>query len=149
MKSSVKVTANNEGKVFVANEKIGKDGNVYGYIRVAQTIVDLSGAFARTKVISALKPISHADYEKAKDFLVAGTEMSGKIVRLESLTQEQGYQPKMGGDSGVACTVNGQPIFQTTKLDSTGLESDVLIAHDNGAEISAAIAEQAQAETLN
>lgn len=148
MKSSVKITANKDGNVFTPGANLGKDGKVYGFIRVQQTLVDLSGAFARTKTISALKSISQDDYNKAKDFLKEGTELPGNIVRLESLEEKPGFTPKMAGDSGVECKVNGKVIYQSTILDNTGRQ-DELIAHDNVEEIKKALALKSADQPLN
>jgi hypothetical protein len=45
---------------------------------------------------------------------------------------------KIGGDSGISCKKDGEEIYRLSFYDESGEQPDVLIAHDNGAEISAA-----------
>ncbi len=140
MKSSVKITANASGEVFTKNESVSeKDGKQYGFIRLQQSVVDMSSGVAKVKTISALKSFAQDDFNKAKDFLTAGTSMPGTIVRLESLTEQKGYKVKRAGEAenAPACTVNGLPIYATTAYSPDANAQDVLIAHDNTEEIKA------------
>lgn len=142
-----KVTKNPKtGLVFTKNEGLGKDGKQYGFFRVEEKSVDLSGAVARVKTKSALKSITEEDFKRVKDILVDGAEVPGRIRTIESMTQEKGMKPKMAGsgDDALPCLVNGQQIYFTTELNTNG-ESDILIAHDNGAEISAAAKAKSEA----
>ena len=151
MKSKVIITANpTTGSVFTPNAEVSKkDGKQYGFIRLEQTIVDLCNPLGGVKKISALKSFSAEEFGKAKDFLLNGTKLDGNIVRLESTEKKQGYSPKMAGDTGVQCSINGMPIFQTTVYDQTGELADELIAHDNKEAIKAAQAAKVGAGALN
>lgn len=130
MKSNVIVTANpSNGQVFTANANAGKDGKIYGYIRVQSTVMVENGGFLVPKIISALVPMSKENFDKAP--LAVGTELGGKIVRLESLEQKPGYSAKTAGKDGQACTLGGQQIYSTTRWTTDAAATDVLIKHDN------------------
>ena len=135
MKSSVKITANPKtGEVFTPNAELSKkDGKQYGFIRLEQTVVDMSTGVARVKTISALKSFLKEDYLKAKDFLTAGRELPGTILRLESLVEAQGFSPKMAGseENAQPCTLDGKQIYQSTQYSTDVNAVDVLIAHNN------------------
>jgi len=157
MKSQVKITATTEGQVFTLNTnedgspKLGKDGKRYGFLRIAQQEIDMSGAIAQVKVRSAIKSISEDAFNAAKDFLVNGTVMPGNICVKESLIKELGYTEKRAGTSQNApsCKVNGKTIYRTTVYTEVANESDVLIAHDNAEEIKAFQAVQINANAIN
>ena len=58
MTSTVKIVLNpKNGQIFTANDNLGKDGKVYGFLRLEQQIVDFHSSVANVKVISALKSI--------------------------------------------------------------------------------------------
>lgn len=140
MTSTVKLTVNPaNGQIFTANENLGKDGKVYGFLRFEQQILDFHSSVANVKVISALKSISLEAYEKAKTFLVPGMEMSGNIIVVETLTKELGSQLKRAGNAENAptCTFNGQPIYRRTEYVDDLSVVDTLIQHNNTAEIKA------------
>lgn len=148
--NTVKITANPEtGLVFTKNAEVSKkDGKQYGYIRVQQDILDFSGAVARVRTLSALKSITEEDYNKAKTFLTDGREMSGKIVVKESLEDLPGYQAKLAGKDGVACTFEGQQIYRATEFTSDMNAVDTLIKHDNVIEGSS-VAKVDESQALN
>lgn len=147
MKSKVTITANPQnGQVFTPNANPGKDGQIYGFIRLEQTIIDLKSDVATTKTVSALKTLRASDYEKAKSFLVEGTEMGGTIVRKETVDsnihkngEKSGYTVKRAGkgEDAPICMSNGLPIYQTTEFSEDVNAQDVLVAHTNTAEIKA------------
>lgn len=146
----VKVTVNpTTGQVFTKGEGLGKDGKQYGYFRVEEKSVDMSGAVARVKIKSALKSITEEDFNRVKDILVHGAEIDGRVRTIESLIQEKGMKPKMAGSGtdALPCLKGGSQIYFRTELNTNG-EADELIAHDNGAEISAA-AKAKQEAALN
>lgn len=147
---SVKVTKHPEtGNVFTPNKEVGKDGKQYGSYRVEETFIDNSGAVTRVKTKSALKSILASDFEKIKDVLVHGAILDGRVRTIESLTQEKGMKPKMAGsdENALPCLQDGKQIYSRTELCTTG-EADELVAHTNGAEISAA-AKAKQAQAIN
>jgi len=131
--NKITITANPKtGNVFTPNAEVSKkDGKRYGFIRLEQTIVDMSSAVAKVKTRSALKSISEEDFNKAKGALVAGMQLNGRIRVIESLEQKPGFSAKTAGKDGVACTLGGKQIYQSTEFDPSGELADELIAHDN------------------
>ena len=112
MNSRVKVTANDKGQVVVPSE----NNSEYGHIRVTQDVVSIDErtGFVRRKNISALIP---GLVEDLKSFgWVNGQTVDGKIVVRESLEAFNPNDPerdlKYAGETGVICTLGGQPIFQ-------------------------------------
>lgn len=130
MKTTVKVTANpSNGQVFTRNEKPGKDGTIYGYVRVESSKLIENGGFLVTKTVSALVPMSEENFNKSP--LQDGQEIGGKIIIIESLEQKPGYQPKLAGANGVPCTLDGRQIYRATKWTMDANAEDVLIKHNN------------------
>ena len=132
-------------KVTVTKTKAGNVINVntnnpeYGYIRVEQSLAKINqdgwlSEETRSFLLKGpLSTLQNAGFE-------AGTQLPGKLVREESLEPFGPYStPKVAGDSGVICKVDGQPIYSRVVYDATGTREDVLIAHDNKEEIVAAM----------
>lgn len=132
-------------KVTVTKTKAGNVINVnantpdYGYIRVEQTLAKINqdgwlSEETRSFLLKGpLSTLQNAGFE-------AGTQLPGKLVRQEALEPFDAYStPKVAGDSGVICKVNGQPIYSRVVYDATGTMEDTLIAHDNKEEIVAAM----------
>lgn len=151
MTSTVKLTVNPaNGQIFTANENLGKDGKVYGFLRFEQQILDFHSSVANVKVISALKSISLEAYDKAKTFLTEGMEIGGKIIITESLTEGIGFKIKRAsGEDSPACTFNGKPIYRKTEYSDVEGETHTLIAHTNSEEIKAHNAMKVSAKALN
>lgn len=151
MTSTVKLTVNPaNGQIFTANENLGKDGKIYGFLRFEQQILDFRSSVANVKVLSALKSISLEAYEKAQNFLTEGMEIGGKIIITESLTEGIGFKIKRaGGEDSPACTFNGKPIYRKTEYSDVEGETHTLIAHTNGEEIKAHNAMKVSAKALN
>ncbi len=133
-------------KVTVIESNNGSAINVnpnnpeYGYIRVGQTLSKFNqdGWLQSENRYFLLK--GKLD-ELQNSGMTAGHTLPGKLVRQESLEPFDSYsQPKVAGDSGVVCTVNGQPIYSRVVYDASGTMEDTLIAHDNKEEIVAALA---------
>ena len=147
MKSNVKITANpTTGLVFNANENLGKDGKQYGFIRVEQTTVDMSQQVLTPRTRSAIKSISQESFEKTKDFFREGTEISGTIVRKETIDvnihkngEKSGYSPKRAGseEDAPVCRVGNSIVYQATELVDDVNAPDVLVQHTNIEEIKA------------
>jgi len=80
-----------------------------------------------------------------------GQELAGKIIIKESLTPFNEKQPekdlKIAGDTGVICTVDGNPIYRKTVYSQDANTADTFVKHDNVDEIRAA--QQVMTETLN
>jgi hypothetical protein len=152
MTSTVKLTVNPaNGQIFTANENLGKDGKIYGFLRFEQQTLDFRSSVANVKVISALKSISLEAYEKAKTFLIEGMEIGGKIIITESLTEDIGFKVKRAGgdENSPVCTFNGKPIYRKTEYSDVEGETHTLIAHTNGEEIKAHNAMKVSASALN
>lgn len=155
MRSKVILTANpNTGNVFTQNPNKPD----WGYLRVEQTVVDMSAAVLAPKTISALKPISKESYNKTKNFFSEGMELSGKIIRKETIdfpseevARASGYRIKKAGSSEDApvCKVGNKPVYQTTEYTESIEETDLLVQHTNTEEIKAYQAVKKTAEALN
>jgi len=146
MNSKVIVTADP-----TTNAVVNQSNNPeYGYIRVQQvrTMIDDSG-FLRRKPVSAIVPGTMAELVESGFF--AGQQLDGKIVIEESLEPFNTKTPerdlKIAGDTGIVCTVGGQPIYRRTKYTFDNSASDVLVKHDNVEELRAAYANAAKANT--
>jgi hypothetical protein len=141
MDSKVKVVAD-ETTGLVINQSANPK---FGYVRVVQTraIVDDNG-FIKRKQFSAL---IHGEVEDLQAMgYYDGQELSGKIIAEESLdpfSKKGPNKPKTAGDTNVVCTLGGFPIYRRTKYTDKSNAEDILIAHDNKAEVKAAYAAQA------
>jgi hypothetical protein len=124
---------------------------LFGYVRVTQmrTIID-DNSFMKKKEFSAL---IHGDIEELKsENYYEGQELPGSIIAEESLepfSKKGPNKPKTAGDTNVVCTLGGFPIYRRTKYTTKVGAEDILIAHDNKAEVKAAYAaaEAAKAKT--
>lgn len=144
--NKVIVTVNPKTGLVFTKGKAGKDGKMYGFIRVETTRLVKNGNFLKPTKISALVSMSEEDFNAAP--IAAGTDLGGRIRIIESTTQELGAQPKLAGDSQVPCTLGGKQIFRKTEWDLSG-EADVLVAHDNSEAIKAAIAAKKVDSSVN
>jgi len=139
MKSKVIVTAD-----ATTNAVVNPSNNPdYGYIRVQQvrTMIDDNG-FLRRKPVSALIPGTIAELKESGFF--AGQQLDGKIVVEESLEPFNEKTPqrdlKIAGETGIVCTLGGEPIYRRTKFSFDATTTDTLIKHDNVEELRAAYA---------
>lgn len=157
--TAVKITANPvTGEVFTKNENVSeKDGKQYGFIRLQQEVIDMSGALGAVKVRSALKSFEQSVFDKAAKVLVDGFEMDGHIIREETTEGTElfgdgkGWTEKRAGndESAPLCKVGNKTIYQRTRYDETGEETDILIQHTNVEEIKAFQAETAASAIIN
>jgi hypothetical protein len=158
MKKSVILTATALGAIFTQNKnedgspRLDKNGKPFGYIRVENpSTIDLAYAYENggvRKGQSALVSMTVDAWEKAKNFYKEGMEIKGNVRIVESLTGGPGFQAKLAGKDGVACTLQGQPIYRRTEFDATGLLEDTLIKHDNVIEGSS-VAKVDESQALN
>jgi hypothetical protein len=137
----------NSKVIILADEATGAVVNVsvnnpeYGYVRVQQvrTMIDDNG-FLRRKPVSALIPGTLAELKDSGFF--QGQQLDGKIVVEESLEPFNEKTPerdlKVAGETGIVCTLGGQPIYRRTKMSFDANVSDTLIKHDNTEELRAA-----------
>ena len=115
----------------------------YGYVRLEQvrTMIDENG-FLRRKVVSTLIHGTVSELQLTGFYL--GQEMPGAIVIRESLTPFNKNNPerdlKIAGNTGIICTVAGEPIYRKTVYSAASNAEDELIKHDNIEELRAAFA---------
>lgn len=118
---------------------LDKNGKTYGFIRIAQTKIDMSFAYQNGGIrdVSALKAISTEAWNKAKPFYTPDMEIGGKVRVLETLEAGlPGYQIKRAGQGvdgqpGEPLTLAGSPIYRKTEhVEDVTLE-DILVKHDN------------------
>lgn len=120
---------------------VSTKNSLYGFIKVEQikTIIDDNG-FLTAKPISALIIGSILDLQLTG--FHAGQKLDGKIVIEESLTpfneKNAEREIKIAGDTGILCTVEGQPIYRRTRFSYNANIPDVFVKHDNIEELRAA-----------
>jgi hypothetical protein len=137
MGTKVTVIGNEQGQVI----NVSANNPEYGYIRVVQTrtMFDESG-FLRARKVYALIPGRVEELEMAG--FRANQELNGQIIVKESLTPFNETDPerdlKMAGDTGIVCSVEGQPIYRRTQYTASSNAEDTLIQHDNVEELRAA-----------
>ena len=82
----------------------------------------------------------------------ASFPMTGKIVVKESLepfnTNNPAVDIKYAGDTGVACSIKGMPIYRTTFFTADVNAVSELLKHDNGAQIREANSKGQAVESL-
>ena len=120
---------------------MSQNNSEYGYVRVQQirTMIDDNG-FLRRKPVSA---ILHGNIEDMKAMNFYGEqEMPGKILIKESLLPFNTKNPerdlKIAGQTGIVCTLDGEPIYRRTRVTFNLSETDAPIKHNNTAELQAA-----------
>lgn len=145
MNSKVKVVADaTTGSVI----NVSENNPEYGYIRLEQTRTQIDGnGFLRRKVISALVHGTTAELQQSGFF--AGQELPGSILVKESMEPFNKKNPerdyKIAGDTGIACTLEGAPIYRKTIYTLQSNIEDVLIQHDNIEQLRTAYAQRANA----
>ena len=118
---------------------------IFGYVRVVQNrvVIDDNG-FMKRKEFSALIHGLIEDLQSVGYY--NGQELPGTIVAEESLDPFNKKDPsksiKKAGETNVACTLGGFPIHRRTKYTAKANAEDILISHDNKAEVKAAYAAQ-------
>lgn len=145
MDSKVKVVADATTKLVI-NQSANP---LFGYVRVVQNriVIDDNG-FMKRKEYSALIHGLIEDLQTVGYY--DGMELNGKIIAEESLepfSKKGPNKPKTAGDTNVVCTLGGFPIYRRTKYTDKVNSEDVLIAHDNKAEVKAAYAASEAAKT--
>lgn len=144
MNQSEKITAtvkgDGAGNVVVPS----KNNTQYGYIRVEQIRMDFEEetGFLKEKVVSALIPGELTTLRKlgwSED-----QEVEGKVYIREQLkpfnTKDPEKDIKMAGETGVVCTLKGEPIYRKSFFTKNVNTEDVRLAHDNTDEIKVAYA---------
>ena len=138
MDSKVKVVADATTKLVINQSQ----NPLFGYVRVVQdrVVIDDNG-FMKRKQFSALIHGEITDLQAVNYY--EGQELSGMIIAEESLepfSKKGPNKPKTAGDTNVVCTLGGYPIYRRTKYTTKSSAEDILIAHDNKAEVKAAYA---------
>lgn len=135
------VVADSEGNVV----RVSSNNPEYGNIRVTQErfMMDDSG-FLRPRTISALIAGKVEDLHRLN--VSAGQEIDGRITQRHSLTPFNPKDPerdlKIAGETGVTCTLEGQPIYMKSFFQfDPRAEDGARIEHDNGSQIKAKYAE--------
>lgn len=149
MNSKVKVIADTETNAVV---NVSDNNPEYGWVRVQQvrTVIDDNG-FLRRKPVSALIPGTVADLQSSGFF--AGQDLPGNVLVIESLEPFNAKNPerdlKIAGDTGIVCTLAGQPIYRKTVYSMSTSAEDILVKHDNKDELRDAYARTAAKATIN
>ena len=141
MNSTVKVVADATTGAVV---KISENNPVFASVRVEQTRMIIgNNNFIERKNVSALLQGSTADLTLMGFY--AGQELPGTIVIEESMTPFNKKTPerdlKVAGDTGIICTVGGQPIYRRAVYSSASNAQDTLIKHDNVEQLRTAYAQ--------
>jgi hypothetical protein len=131
MNSTVKIVADATTGAVV---RVSENNPDFASVRVEQTrMVIGNNNFIERKTVSALLQGSTADLTLMGFY--AGQELPGTIVIEESLTAFNKKTPerdlKVAGDTGIICTVGGQPIYRRAVYSSASNAQDTLIKHDN------------------
>ena len=145
MDSKVKVVADATTKLVI-NQSANP---IFGYVRVVQNrvVIDDNG-FMKRKEFSALIHGLVEDLQSVGYY--DGQELNGKVIAEESLapfSKKGPNKPKTAGNTNVICTLGGYPIYRRTKYTDKVNSEDMLIAHDNKAEVKAAYAASEAAKT--
>lgn len=135
MDSKVKVVADATTELVI-NQSANP---LFGYVRVVQNrvVIDDNG-FMKRKEFSALIHGLIEDLQAVGYY--AGMELPGTIIAEESLepfNKKGPNKPKTAGESNVVCTLGGYPIYRRTRYTTKSGVEDILIAHDNKAEVKA------------
>jgi hypothetical protein len=131
MNSTVKIVADATTGAVV---RVSENNPDFASVRVEQTrMVIGNNNFIERKTVSALLQGSTADLTLMGFY--AGQELPGTIVIEESMTAFNKKTPerdlKVAGDTGIICTVGGQPIYRRAVYSSASNAQDTLIKHDN------------------
>ena len=141
MNSTVKIVADATTGAVV---RVSETNPEFASVRLEQvrTVIG-SNNFIERKVVSTLLQGATADLT-AMGFY-AGQELPGNIVVEESLTPFNKKTPerdlKVAGDTGIICTVGGQPIYRRSTYSAAANAQDTLIKHDNVEQLRSAYAQ--------
>jgi hypothetical protein len=148
------VCADPAGNVVVPSKNNPEWGNIL--VKQERIVVDDNG-FARKKTISAL--IAGLTSELKSFGWVAGQELQGTVIFKEQLKPFNAKDPerdyKVGGATGIICTIEGQPVYRKNFYVTADNAKDVhilddngnIVLHDNGHEIRAAYLKLAEEQS--
>lgn len=149
MNSTVKVVADATTGAVV---RVSETNPEFSSVRLEQvrTVIG-NNNFIERKVVSTLLQGATADLT-AMGFY-AGQELPGTIVIEESLTPFNKKTPerdlKVAGETGIVCTVGGQPIYRRAVYSTASNAQDTLIKHDNVEQLRSAYAQANSAGIRN
>lgn len=149
MNSTVKIVADATTGAVV---KISDNNPDFASVRLEQvrTVIG-NNNFIERKVVSTLLQGATADLT-AMGFY-AGQELPGTIVIEESMTPFNKKTPerdlKVAGETGIICTVGGQPIYRRAVYSTASNAQDTLIKHDNVEQLRSAYAQANSAGIRN
>ena len=141
MNSTVKIVADATTGAVV---RVSETNPEFASVRLEQvrTVIG-NNNFIERKTVSTLLQGATSDLT-AMGFY-AGQELPGSIVIEESLTAFNKKTPerdlKVAGDTGIICTVGGQPIYRRAVYSSASNAQDTLIKHDNVEQLRTAYAQ--------
>jgi hypothetical protein len=131
MNSTVKVVADaTTGSVIM----VSPNNPDFASVRLEQTkIVIGNNNFIEKKTVSTLLQGSTTDLLSMG--LYAGQDLPGVIVIEESLTAFNKKTPerdlKIAGDTGIVCSVDGNPIYRRAVYSTASNAQDLLVQHNN------------------
>lgn len=149
MNSTVKIVADATTGAVV---RVSETNPEFSSVRLEQvrTVIG-NNNFIERKVVSTLLQGATADLT-AMGFY-AGQELPGTIVIEESLTPFNKKTPerdlKVAGETGIICTVGGQPIYRRAVYSTASNAQDTLIKHDNVEQLRSAYAQANSAGIRN
>ena len=144
MTNSVFIKADENGSVIRVSDK----NPDYGWVIFAQETPTFSNNWLKLSTRSVRQMGIVADLERLN--YSPNQKLAGQIIVTESFNPFNENEPerdlKIAGDTGIVCSVNGQPIYRRSKYSSTVNATDInLIQHDNVEELRAAYAKSIQA----
>lgn len=134
MQNTVTITADDMGNVV----RQSSTNSEYGFVRLVQQRVTFgNNNWVKNSNVSTLL-LGKLDDLVALN-LTANQELPGKIIIKEQLVpfniNDAERDLKYAGDTGIICSVNGQPIYRKTFFMSDVTAQDVLLSHTNGQDI--------------
>jgi hypothetical protein len=141
MNSTVKIVADATTGAVV---RVSDNNPEFASVRLEQvrTVIG-NNNFIERKVVSTLLQGATADLT-AMGFY-AGQELPGSITIEESLAPFNKKSPerdlKIAGETGIVCTVGGQPIYRRAVYSTASNAQDTLIKHDNVEQLRSAYAQ--------
>jgi hypothetical protein len=135
--NKVTVTANANGQVITVSPKNPE----FGWVAIESIQPTFSEGFL--KLGKRVAFIAGSVKELQEFNFIAGEELPGKIVIKETLEPLNAKDATMGikypsaaaKKAGLACTVNDQPVYRKSYYTPDTNKLDIMIAHNNGADI--------------
>jgi len=149
MNSTVKVVADATTGAVV---RVSETNPEFASVRLEQvrTVIG-NNNFIERKTVSTLLQGATADLT-AMGFY-AGQELPGTIVIEESMTPFNKKNPerdlKIAGETGIICSVGGQPIYRRAVFSTATNATDTLIKHDNVEQLRSAYSQANSAAIKN